>query len=135
MKSRRVTHLSRAFCSARDRNVPVLVRSGGESLGSTSAGSPSDEATELVSCLDYGVRCTGWLCPLFPVPALPPEDVLEEAARAERDQNPGSVADGRAILERARREGQELRREETRRQARSRRLDPGGVLREPPAGH
>jgi hypothetical protein len=100
------TRLSRAFCSARDRKIPVLVREN--------AGSPDEGGPHLVSCLDYGVRCTGWLCPLFPGPTLPPEGLLEEAMEAERDRKDRSIAEGRAILERALREGREWRESEAR---------------------
>jgi hypothetical protein len=104
--------LSRAFCSARDRNIPVLVQI---SPDSTTARGPA-AAPALVSCLDYGVRCTGWLCPLFSVPTLPPEELLEEAIVAERRRKARSVAQGRAILERALKEGR-LRRTRDRRRA------------------
>ncbi len=60
MKKDGTIRLSRAFCSARDRNVPVLRRER--------ADASSDELPQFVSCLDYGVRCTGWLCPLFTLP-------------------------------------------------------------------
>ena len=90
--------LSRAFCSARDRNVPVLRRED-------AVASP-DGLPQLVSCLDYGVRCTGWLCPLFTLPTLPPEELLAEAVQAERDRKKKDVAEGRAILERAVKEGE-----------------------------
>lgn len=92
--------LSRAFCSARDRNVPVLSRRNTRAR----AGDASRGVPDLVSCLDYGVRCTGWLCPLFEVPTLPPEELLAEAAAAERTRRHRDISDGRAILERARRE-------------------------------
>src|SRR5690606_1872216 len=72
---------------------------------------------ELVSCLDYGVRCTGWLCPLFTLPTLPPEELLAEAVQVERDRKRKSIADGRAILERAVKEGGQVRRERERRAA------------------
>ncbi len=68
MEEDRGIRLSRAFCSARDRNVPVLRQ---ERAPLTPHGLP-----QLVSCLDYGVRCTGWLCPLFPLPTLPPGELL-----------------------------------------------------------
>src|SRR5690606_22471512 len=110
--------LARAFCSARDRNVPVLRRepprhadapAAGDDSASRSPTALTDGASadlpELVSCLDYGVRCTGWLCPHFALPTLPPEDLLAEAAEAERTRKRRAVADGRAILERALREG------------------------------
>ena len=93
--------LSRAFCSARDRNVPVLRREG--------ATTSPDGLPQLVSCLDYGVRCTGWLCPLFTLPTLPPEELLAEAVEAERTRKKKDVAEGRAILERAVKEGQDRR--------------------------
>ena len=93
--------LSRAFCSARDRNVPVLRRQRADAA--------SDEPTELVSCLDYGVRCTGRLCPLLASPTLPLEELLAEAVQAERDRKNRDVAEGRAILERALKEGMALR--------------------------
>jgi hypothetical protein len=51
------------YCSACDRNVPVVLR---KPLENDTMPSPSD-ARALV-CLDYGVRCTGSLCPLFTVP-------------------------------------------------------------------
>lgn len=125
MESEGTVRLARAFCSARDRNVPVLRREhvarGEEREASGSAASQSepggtedrhvpdaatsDEVPEFVACLDYGVRCTGWLCPLFTLPTLPPEDLLAEAVEAERTRKEQSVADGRAILERAVREG------------------------------
>jgi hypothetical protein len=99
------TRLSRAFCSARDRKIPVLVRDA----------EASDTAEpHLVNCLDYGVRCTGWLCPLFSIPTLPPEDLLVEAMQSEQDRRDRSVAEGRAILERALREGRAWREAETR---------------------
>lgn len=94
--------LARAFCSARDRNVPVLRREHAEA--SSPGGLP-----ELVSCLDYGVRCTGWLCPLFTLPTLPPEELLAEAVQAERERKKRDVADGRAILARAVKEGVDRR--------------------------
>lgn len=108
--------LSRAFCSARDRNIPALVRdTPGSPLGDDA--SAAGDSPELVSCLDYGVRCTGWLCPLFSVPTLPPEELLEEAMKAERRRKKRNVAEGRAILERALREGRAGRQEAARRAA------------------
>ena len=50
------------YCSACDRNVPVLLRAGPD-LGLT----PSPKDADQLVCLDYGVRCTGSLCPLFSV--------------------------------------------------------------------
>ena len=50
------------YCSACDRNVPVILRTTAD-FGRTPA--PGD--AEALVCLDYGVRCTGALCPLFSV--------------------------------------------------------------------
>lgn len=113
METEKTIRLARAFCSARDRNVPVLRREAGSVAGSTAPPvaassartSPSDDLPELVSCLDYGVRCTGWLCPLFTLPTLPPEELLAEAVQAERNRKQRTVRDGRGILERALKEG------------------------------
>lgn len=52
----------RAYCSACDRSVPVLLRPRPEPRGT-----PSPHDAEALVCLDYGVRCTGWMCPLFSV--------------------------------------------------------------------
>lgn len=69
------TEKTLAYCSATDRNVPVLVKRSDARENDRRAS--YHEAKRLV-CLDYGVRCTGWLCPLFDVPALS-EDELTEA--------------------------------------------------------
>ncbi|MEQ9569778.1 MAG: hypothetical protein RLN75_06270 [Longimicrobiales bacterium] len=53
------------YCSACDRNVPVVLR------GSVAGGTPSPRDAEALVCLDYGVRCTGALCPLFSVEPPP----------------------------------------------------------------
>jgi hypothetical protein len=50
----------KAYCSATDRNVPVVPTPGAR-LGKT----PSVQDAEILLCLDYGVRCTGAMCPLF----------------------------------------------------------------------
>jgi len=54
------------YCSACDRNVPVILRKNAD-VGRTPA--PGD--AEALVCLDYGVRCTGALCPLFSVEGAP----------------------------------------------------------------
>lgn len=54
----------RAYCSAMDRNVPVMVRRDAR-LGSR----PSVRDSRVLVCMDYGVRCTGAFCPLFSFPA------------------------------------------------------------------
>lgn len=52
----------RAYCSACDRNVPVRLKADVE-LDEQ----PSPRDARALVCLDYRVRCTGWLCPLFSV--------------------------------------------------------------------
>ncbi len=58
-----------AFCSACDRLVPVAMKPEAVRRGSTAVVDPAD-----LVCLDYGVRCTGALCPLFSTPADAGED-------------------------------------------------------------
>lgn len=75
------------FCSARDRNVPVILR---EAAVFGRVPSPSD--AEALICLEYGVRCTGMLCPLFSVDPQPrpmPEEGDPRGA-------PGSASSGGA---------------------------------------
>ena len=50
----------RAFCSACDRNVPVMLLPREEKSAGPSLYDPG-----MLVCLDYGVRCTGSMCPLF----------------------------------------------------------------------
>ena len=49
-----------AFCSAHNRYVPVLVTARPDP-----ASTPSQRDTEAIVCLDYKVRCSGAMCPLF----------------------------------------------------------------------
>ena len=70
------------YCSACDRNVPVILRTPAE-VGRTPA--PGD--AEALVCLDYGVRCTGALCPLFSVESAstvlpPPAGPRESSGRS-----------------------------------------------------
>lgn len=51
------------FCPARDRDVPVLLR-----RRSAETDVAHLHATGAFVCLDYGVRCTGAMCPLAAVP-------------------------------------------------------------------
>lgn len=53
-----------AFCSACDRNVPVLVEAPDWDDRIPSI----RDVREAVVCLDYGVRCTGAMCPMFRAP-------------------------------------------------------------------
>lgn len=120
MESRGTTRLSTTYCAARDCTVPILVREDSSREVSAPSASPSEAAdgtAEFLSCLDYGARCTGWLCPLFSVPTLPPEELLKEAMETERERRYRDIAAGKAILERAVREGREQREEEARRMA------------------
>jgi len=51
------------YCGACDRQVPVRLRPGiGDREGR------SARATSAFLCLDYGVRCTGAMCPLAATP-------------------------------------------------------------------
>lgn len=52
-----------AYCSANDRPVPVLLAPASDE---DVRFSPHDAVR--VICLDYGVRCTGAMCPLFSFP-------------------------------------------------------------------
>ncbi|HKK26656.1 MAG TPA: hypothetical protein VKB18_01105 [Gemmatimonadota bacterium] len=52
-----------AYCSANDRPVPVLLAPASDEDVHFS---PHDAVR--VVCLDYGVRCTGAMCPLFSFP-------------------------------------------------------------------
>jgi hypothetical protein len=52
----------RAYCSAVDRNVPVRLKAGAAPRDRVSLHDPAD-----LVCLDYGVRCTGWCCPLYSI--------------------------------------------------------------------
>ncbi len=113
MNTQGTTRLSKTFCSAQDRNISVLVKQSDPNRTESTVAQGSD----LVSCLEYGVSCTGWLCPLFSVPTLPPEELLAEAIETERKRKDRSIAQGRAILERALTEGRTLREEEARRRA------------------
>lgn len=68
--------IRRAYCSATDRNVPVLLKPDAR-LGSR----PSVGDAEALVCLEYGVTCTGAFCPLFDVPVLPSEALLAFRSR------------------------------------------------------
>lgn len=72
------TRRASAYCSATDRNVPVLIRMARKRRPERP---PSYQDARGLVCLDYGRRCTGWLCPLFDVPALPDEGEISDPAR------------------------------------------------------
>ncbi len=69
---------SLAYCSANDRNVPVLLRITRRDRENRR---PSYRDAKTLQCLDYGVRCTGFLCPLFDVPTLAETDLSDEPHR------------------------------------------------------
>ena len=92
----------RAYCSAVDRNVPVVLRAGAEPRDRMSLADPAD-----LICLDYKVRCTGWCCPLFSVSDDPERDAvaaggvaagptMHAAAGGEAARRSGRAPDGRA---------------------------------------
>jgi len=49
-----------AFCSARNRYVPVLITARPDPRGV-----PSQRDLGAIVCLDYRVRCSGAMCPMF----------------------------------------------------------------------
>lgn len=61
------THRAMAYCSATDRNVPVLIR---ELPKLARHQKTHYRDAERLRCLEYGVRCTGHFCPLFDVEPL-----------------------------------------------------------------
>ncbi|MEX0891546.1 MAG: hypothetical protein WEB88_05190 [Gemmatimonadota bacterium] len=64
----------RAYCSAVDRNVPVVLRKGVPVRKRLKTSHPA-----ALRCLDYPTRCTGWCCPL---------DAAEEAHAAWAEASP-----------------------------------------------
>lgn len=74
----------RAYCSAVDRNVPVILRPGIPAGDSRTLHDPSD-----LLCLDYRVRCTGWCCPLLSVD----DTVVATPAGAPRPADRDAVPD------------------------------------------
>ena len=73
----------RAYCSAVDRNVPVVLRSGAPATGRVTLETPAD-----LVCLDYKVRCTGWCCPLFSVDDEADPVPVARAGNARRGRDP-----------------------------------------------
>jgi hypothetical protein len=80
----------RAYCSAVDRTVPVVLKPGAAPRDRVTLQDPSD-----LVCLDYKVRCTGWCCPLFSVS----DDTPVAAAAA----GPGAPAESMKTAEAKRR--------------------------------
>lgn len=74
----------RAYCSGVDRNVPVVLKPGTPPLDAVSLHDPGD-----LICLDYKVRCTGWMCPLFSV--SDDADPVPAAAPSRRGELPGAT--------------------------------------------
>lgn len=74
------------YCSACDRNVPVVLRKPLEHDAT-----PSTSDANALVCLDYGVRCTGNLCPLF----TPGHDGLALEQKTRRAGPSGSYARSR----------------------------------------
>ena len=103
MESKDSIRLARMFCPANDRNVPILLRHRDTEVGSL-GGTPPGEP---VSCLEYGFRCSGWLCPHFASPDFPSQDLLELALEGERERARRGTRRRQAILERAIRENRE----------------------------
>lgn len=52
----------RAYCSACDRPVPVVLKPNAKFEGR-----PSPRDGRKLICLDYRVRCTGHMCPLLSI--------------------------------------------------------------------
>lgn len=89
--------LATMFCAAHDRNVPILFRHERPELRPDIWAGSGDP----LHCLDYGVRCNGWLCPHFAVPEFPKRSLLERAMNAERTRGGRGVTERRAVLERS----------------------------------
>ncbi|NIP79375.1 MAG: hypothetical protein GWM90_09240 [Gemmatimonadetes bacterium] len=64
----------RAYCSAVDRNVPVILTKAAPAEDRLTVSHPA-----ALSCLDYPTRCTGWCCPLH----------AADEARAAVEADPG----------------------------------------------
>ncbi len=69
----------RAYCSACDRQVEVVVKPGGRTNPVT--GEPEDE----IICLEMGESCTGSMCPMCDVPT----DEMKESVERLREPEKG----------------------------------------------
>lgn len=67
----------RAYCSAVDRNVPVVLTKSAPVPGVLTVVHPA-----ALACLDYPTRCTGWCCPL---------DAAREARARDQPDSPPPV--------------------------------------------
>ncbi len=100
MENKDSIRLAKMFCPANDRNVPMLLRDRSPEIGSAAGARPA----ERVSCLEYGFRCSGWLCPHFASPDFPSPDHLELALEGERERGCRGTRQRQMILDRAIRE-------------------------------
>lgn len=74
-----------AYCSACDRQVPVVLKDD-TVLGPT----PSAQDPSNLVCLAYGESCTGSMCPLFEVPTEQMKKNFEQSGRESRKGRPSS---------------------------------------------
>jgi len=79
----------KAFCSACDRQVEVVVP---EDLPEGSLPSAHDPSSCI--CLEYGESCTGSLCPLFDVPTGQMEENYRRIVREIRESRRRKGGDG-----------------------------------------
>lgn len=79
----------KAFCSACDRQVEVVVP---EDLPEGSLPSAHDPSSCI--CLEFGESCTGSLCPLFDVPTGQMEENYRKIVKDIRAGRSGSGASG-----------------------------------------
>ena len=80
--------IRRAYCSACDRNVRVMVKPEALESDTTENHDPSD-----LVCLEFGESCTGDMCPLFDVPTEQMKQNLERL-RQDEDSNPEADPNG-----------------------------------------
>lgn len=81
--------VQRAYCSAVDHEVPLR-------FAPAEPSHPGAPRWKPVGCLDYGVRCTGAMCPFFALPELGPEDLTARSSRPRRRPAPGPADRGSA---------------------------------------
>ena len=81
--------IQKAFCSACDRQVEVVVP---EDLPEGTLPSAHDPASCI--CLEFGESCTGSLCPLFEVPTGQMEENYRRIVKEVRESRAGSGKGG-----------------------------------------